>query len=354
MSEHNTSPEKTSVPHPLDVAAGWSWRIVAIVALLAVFTFLIIQLKVIIIPFLVAILLTALLFPLVIWMQRKGIKKGFAVALSLLLVFVIVSGLVLLIVKQVSSAYPDLSGRFQSSIESTRGTLSAAPFNISTTDLQQYGEQAVAALQSSSQVLATGVLSTVGTTTGHVVAGAFLAFFAVIFLLLDGKNIWQWFVRLFPRHSRAKILDAGTAGWSTLISFVKSQIVVAGVDAVGIGLGALILQVPLAIPITVMVFLGSFIPVVGAVITGSLAVIIALVFNGWLAAVLMLVVVLLVQLIEGHVLQPFLVGKAVSVHPLAVVFAVAIGSLLAGIPGALFAVPVVAVANVMATILLRR
>jgi predicted PurR-regulated permease PerM len=133
---------------------------------------------------------------------------------------------------------------------------------------------------------------------------------------------------------------------------VKSQIAVAGVDAVGIGLGALILQLPLAIPIAVVVFLGSFIPVVGAVLTGAIAVVIALVFNGWIAALIMLGVVLLVQLIEGHVLQPFLIGKAVKVHPLAIVFAVAIGSLLAGIPGALFAVPIVAVVNVMASVLL--
>ena len=343
-----------TVPHPLDVAAGWSWRLVAIVALFAVFTFFVIQLKVIIIPFLVALLVTALLFPLVVWMQRHGVKKGLAVALSLLLVLIVVAGLVFLVVKQVSSAYPQLSTRFQSSLGSAQGILSAEPFNVSATDLRIYGEQAISTLQSSSEVLATGVLSSVGSTAGHVVAGAFLALFAVIFLLLDGKNIWKWFVNLFPRGARHKILDAGFAGWNTLISFVKSQIVVAGVDAIGIGLGAFILQVPLAIPITVMVFLGSFIPVVGAVVTGSLAVLVALIFNGWLSALLMLIVVLLVQLIEGHILQPFLVGKAVKVHPLAVVFAVAIGSLIAGIPGALFAVPVVAVVNVMATILLRK
>ena len=354
MSKQPTYSETPRSRHPLDVAAGWSWRISVIIALLAVLTFVIIQLKVVIIPFLVALLVTALLFPLVTWMQRKGVKRALAVAISLLLMLIVVSGLVFLVVKQISSAYPQLSDRFQSSIESTRGALSREPFNISAAELQGYGEGFVATLRDSSQLLTTGVLSSVGSTAGHVVAGAFLVLFAVIFLLLDGKNIWLWGVSLFPRDSRAKIREAGFAGWNTLISFVKSQIAVAGVDAIGIGLGALILQVPLAIPITVMVFLGSFIPVVGAVVTGALAVIVALIFNGWLAALLMLVVVLLVQLIEGHVLQPFLVGKAVKVHPLAVVFAVAVGSLIAGIPGALFAVPVVAVVNVMTTILLRK
>ena len=166
-------------------------------------------------------------------------------------------------------------------------------------------------------------------------------------MLLDGKNIWRWTTTLFPKAQRKKLLDAGVKGWQTLINFVKSQVMVAGVDAVGIGLGALLLQVPLAIPIAVMVFLGSFIPVVGAIVTGAVAVILALVFNGWIAALLMLGVVLFVQFVESQLLQPFLIGKAVSVHPLAIVLAVAIGALIAGIPGALFSVPIAAVLNVM-------
>jgi len=354
MSKQPIDTEVSFARHPLEKAAGWSWRIVAIAAFIAVLIFVIIELKVIIIPFLVALLVTALLFPFMKWLQRHGVKKGLAVAISLLSLVIVVSGLVFLVAKQVSSAYPELSGRVESSLENTRVALSGEPFNVSDADITRYAETARETIEGSTQLLSTGVLSSVGSTAGHVVAGAFLALFSVIFLLLDGKNIWKWFVRLFPRTSRSKINEAGEGGWKTLISFVKSQIVVAGVDAIGIGIGAFILQVPLAIPITVMVFLGSFIPVVGAVITGSLAVILALVFNGWIAAAWMIVVVLLVQLLEGHVLQPFLIGKAVKVHPLAIVFAVAIGSLLAGIPGALFAVPIVAVMNVMATILLRK
>jgi len=353
MPKQSIDTESSFARHPLEKAAGWSWRIVAIAAFIGVMIFVIIELKVIIIPFLVALLVTALLFPLMKWLQGKGIKKGLAVAISLLSLAIVVSGLIFLVAKQVSSAYPELSSRVTTSLENTRTALSAEPFNISDADITRYANTAKETIEGSTQLLTTGVLSSVGSTAGHVVAGAFLALFSVIFLLLDGKNIWKWFVRLFPRTSRNKINEAGEGGWKTLISFVKSQIVVAGVDAVGIGIGAAILQVPLAIPITVMVFLGSFIPVVGAVITGSLAVILALVFNGWIAAAWMIVVVLAVQLLEGHVLQPFLIGKAVKVHPLAIVFAVAIGSLLAGIPGALFAVPIVAVMNVMANILLR-
>jgi predicted PurR-regulated permease PerM len=159
-------------------------------------------------------------------------------------------------------------------------------------------------------------------------------------------------VRLFPRRSRRALDSSGRAGWVTLTTFVKVQIFVAFVDAVGIGVGAWILGLvfggfPLVIPIAIAVFLGSFIPVVGAVLTGTIAVFVALVYLGPFPALLMIGIVLLVQQVEGHILQPLVMGSAVKVHPLAVVFAVAAGSFLAGIPGALFAVPVIAVGNVM-------
>lgn len=342
---------KDQIPPRLNYLAGMSWRLLVIIAFIAVFIFIVAQLKIIVIPFLVALLVTALLFPVVQWMHSKGLRRGLAVALSLVLLVIVVSALLFLVSKQVQSALPGLREQFGTSVMEARNVLSAPPFNIGTKELNNFASEAMNYVQNNSQVFISG-LSTAGATAGHVVTGIFLAFFSVIFLLLDGKRIWRWVTRLFPRNINGNLFEAGLKGWKTLIGFVKSQIAVAGVDALGIGIGALILQVPLAIPIAVMVFLGSFIPVVGAVITGLIAVTVALIFNGWLAAVLMLGVVLLVQLIEGHVLQPFLVGKTVSVHPLGVVLAVAIGSLLAGIPGALFAVPIVAVLNVMITSLM--
>jgi putative heme transporter len=165
--------------------------------------------------------------------------------------------------------------------------------------------------------------------------------------------VWAWVVRLFPRRARPAIDGAGQSGWTTLTAFIRVQLFVAAVDGFGIGIVALILGLPLAIPIAIIVFLGSFVPVVGAVVTGALAVFIALVYEGPWQALIMLGGVLLVHLIEGNVLHPFVTGSAVKVHPLAVVFAVAAGSFVAGIPGALFAVPLVAVVNVMVLYLVR-
>ena len=334
------------IPPSLNYLGGLSWRLLAIVGVIAVGIFLVIYLKVVIIPFLVALLVSALLYPFVQLLVRVGIKRAFAVAISLVLLLVIVSGLGFLVVREVRSAYPDLRDRSQVIVSDTRNTLSNEPFNIGEDEIDGYIDSAVSLAQNNSGTLASGLIS-FGSAATNVVTGIFLAIFVVIFMLLDGKNIWRWTTTLFPKTQRKKLLDAGFKGWKTLINFVKSQVAVAGVDAVGIGLGALLIQVPLAIPIAVMVFLGSFIPVVGAIVTGAVAVVLALVFNGWVAGLAMLGVVLVVQFIESQLLQPFLIGKAVSVHPLAIVLVVAIGALIAGIPGALFSVPIAAVVNVM-------
>jgi len=185
----------------------------------------------------------------------------------------------------------------------------------------------------------------VTTTVGHVAAGTLIALFCTFFFLLDGRTIWSWVIGLLPSSVRERVHQAGRRGIVTLSGYTRTQILVALVDATGIGLGAAILGVPLALPLATLVFVGSFIPIVGAIATGAVAVLVALVAKGWVVALIMLGVVLAVQQIEGHVLQPFLMGHAVSLHPVAVLLVVAAGSMAAGIVGALFAVPIAAVLN---------
>lgn len=333
------------------VAGAWAWRVLALVAVAAVFVFLVIQLRLIVIPIMISILLAALLVPLVQFLQRHRWPKGLAVAVAEIGLIAVVSGLVVLVVMQIRSDLPDLQERAVVAYEEFTFFLRDSPLAISQSDLDGYLAQGRTFLESNGDPIVSGVLS-VGTTAGQVAAGLLLTLFATLFLLIDGRGIWDWFVRLFPRRARAAVDGSATAGWVTLTTFVRVQIFVAAVDAIGIGLGAWILGLfyggfPLVIPISIAVFLGSFIPVVGAVLSGALAAVIALIFLNPLAALLMLGIVLLVQQIEGHVLQPLIMGAAVKVHPLAVVVAVAAGGFLAGIPGALFAVPVVATVNVI-------
>lgn len=335
-----------SLPKGIRLAGAWSWRLLVIAGAIAVFIYLVVQLRLIVIPLLVAVLLSALLVPLVAFLTRHRWPKALAVATALVATLAVIGGLVTLAATQIANGSAGLGARFQASYEGLKDVLLSPPFQFSESELNNFINQAWDAIQADSQVFVSGALS-VGSSLGHFLTGLLLTLFSLLFILIDGKGIWGWIVRIFPRRARAALDGAGRAGWATLGNFVRVQILVASIDAVGIGLGAALLGVPMAIPIGVLVFLGSFIPIVGAVATGAIAVLIALLFNNWVVALAMLGVVLLVQQVEGHVLQPLIMGTAVKVHPLAVVLVVAAGSMLAGIPGALFAVPVAAVLNVM-------
>lgn len=346
-----------AIPVGMRIAGAWSWRILALAGVIALLIFLIIQLRLIVVPFLVAILLAALLVPLVQFLQRHRWPKWLAVLLAEVGLIGIVTGLVWIVVVEVVRGFPDIQNRTLEFYEGFKGMLLDSPLHLTEAQINSFLAETGQALQDDTSVLLSGALSA-GSTFGHALAGILLVLFATLFFLIDGRRIWKWTVRLFPRAARPAVDGAGVAGWKTLTQFVKVQIFVAFIDAVGIGLGAWILGLffggfPLVIPIAIAVFMGSFIPVVGAVLTGTLAVFVALVYLGPLPAVIMLGIVLLVQQLEGHVLQPFVMGVAVKVHPLAVVFAVAAGGFLAGIAGALFAVPVVATLNVVVNYIAR-
>jgi predicted PurR-regulated permease PerM len=328
------------------IAGAWAWRLLAVAAALAVLFWLIASLEEIVVPLLIAILVSAFLVPVAGFLHRHRWPRWLAIVAALLAGLVVVGGLVLLAVTQIRAGLPQIERQSVAQYDQLTTLLQGPPFQLTNADVDGYLTDAQNALQTESKAILSGVLS-IGTAAGHLLAGGLLTLFATIFLMIDGRGVWAWTVRLFPKAARPAVDGAGQAGWHTLTSFVRVQIVVAAVNAVGIGLIAFFLGLPLAVPIAILVFLASFIPVVGAIVTGALAVLVALVFAGPLQAVIMLAGVLVVHLLEAHVLQPLVMGSAVRVHPLAVVFAVAGGSYVAGIPGALFAVPTVAVLNVM-------
>jgi predicted PurR-regulated permease PerM len=335
-----------AIPVPVEIAGQWAWRVLAIVAVLVLFGLLIINLREIVIPFMIAILISALLVPFKVFLIRHHWPRWLAIVLALLLALVVIGGLVFVIVIQVRVGLPNLEKQSIAAYSNFKSFLAAPPFNVTKAEYTNYLDQISAAIQKDSGVLASGAVTVAG-VIGKIFTGLLLTLFATIFLVIDGARVWKWTVGLFPRRTRTAVNGAGQAGWVTLTAFIRVQIFVAFVDGVGIGLGAFFVGLPLAIPIAILVFIGSFIPVVGAVVTGAVSVFIALVYAGPLQALIMLGVVLVVHLLEGNFLHPFITGSAVKVHPLAVVFAVAAGSFVAGIPGALFAVPLVAVVNVM-------
>ena len=222
-------PDET-VPPALKIAAAYSWRILLVLGALAVFVFLFIQVRYIAIPFMISVLIAALLVPFVQWLQRHRWPKWLAVTIALLGTLAAVAGLIVVVVWQVREGFPDLQNRSIAAYEDFRAWLAASPFAISNAELDAWIASVIDAIQSDAVI--SGALS-VSSTTGHVFAGILLTLFATLFILIDGKGIWAWIVNLFPKRARSAVDGSGRAGWSTLTTFVKVQIFVAAVDAIG-------------------------------------------------------------------------------------------------------------------------
>lgn len=326
-------------------AAAWSWRFVAIAVALALVFSLISFFKVIVIPVAIALLLTVLLQPLADFLRvRLHFPVALAATTSVIGMVAAIVGLIVVAGNQIVKGFSDLWDKAAEGLQQGRDWLASGPFGLEGISIDAYLDDLVTAIEKNSGTLVSGALS-VTTTVGQFLAGGIIALFCTLFFLIDGRRIWSWVVGLLPRHTRERTHQAGRRGLVTLASYARTQILVAFIDAVGIGVGAAILGIPLAVPLGVLVFIGSFVPFVGAIFTGAMAVLVALVAEGWVAALIMLGIVLLVQQIESNVLQPWLMGHAVSLHPVAVLLVVTAGTLVAGIVGALFAVPVAAVLN---------
>jgi len=332
-------------------AAAWSWRLLAIFAAVAAVLWVVVRLEVILVPVALATMVAALLLPAVDFLDRRGAPRGIAVALMLLSGVAVVGGILTFVISQFVEGVPALAEQVGHSIEGLGNWLANSPLRVGGDQIKQVREGALEALRNNQEKLTSGALSTAGTVT-EIVTGALLMLFTLIFLLHGGRNIFGFVTKIFPADVQERVRDAGRAGFRSLIGYVRATFLVALVDAVGIGSGLAIMGIPLALPLASLVFLGAFIPLVGAVIAGFLAVVVALIAKGWVFALITLGLIILVQQVEGHVLQPLVMGRAVSIHPLAVVLAIAAGGVTAGIVGALLAVPAVAFFNSAVRVLL--
>lgn len=324
--------------------AAWAWRLLVILAAALALFWVLAKLEVIVVPVLVALLLSALLVPVVDWLDRHGLPRGGAVALVLLGGFAILGGILAFVVLQFIDGLPGLTEQVTQSIESTRRWLINGPAHLRSEQIDSAGNAAIEALHNNQAKLTSGALSTAATVT-ELVTAAVLVLFTLIFFLYGGRNIWRYVVQIVPAHARDRVHEAGSAGYGSLIGYVRATFLVALTDAAGVGAGVAIMGIPLALPLASLVFLGAFIPLVGAVVAGFLAVVVALLAKGIVYALITLGLLVAVNQIEAHLLQPLVMGRAVSIHPLAVVLAISTGGVLAGIVGALLAVPTVAFLN---------
>ncbi|WP_307833421.1 AI-2E family transporter [Pimelobacter simplex] len=337
---------RAEVPYGLDLAAGWAWRLLLIAGAGYLLLRLVGYFAVVTVPLAVALLISALAAPFAQGVNRAGIPRGLSALLVVISGFVVVGALLTFAGQQVAAGANDLADSTVQGLEEIRGWLKDGPLNASDSQINDWIKSAQDMIRERSQDgEVVSQVTEVGAALGHVVAGFFIALFATYFFLADGERIWSWVVRIAPRAARERVDSSGRVAWLSLVQFVRATVVVALVDAIGIAIGAAVLDVPFVLAIGVLVFLGAFVPMIGATIAGSVAILVALVDQGPVTALLMLAVVIGVQQLEGHVLQPFLLGRWVSLHPLGVILAIACGVLVAGIAGALVAVPLAAAAN---------
>jgi predicted PurR-regulated permease PerM len=333
------------VPRAVVLATAWSWRLLVIGAALYVFVFLVLaRTQVVTTPLLLAVLVSALLHPLYRLVRRLRVPSVLAAILTILAFLLVIGGVLYLVGREVVAGVAEVASQASLGLQDLLSRAESIP-GVDQGMVDDAISQVRDQVGSAGGQLATGALSVTSTAT-TVVTGVLLALFASIFFLADGPRIWRFLTALVPREGREPVRQAGLRAWVAVGAYVRAIPLVALVDAVLIGGGAAVIGIPLALPIGVVTFLAAFVPIVGAVVAGVLAVLVALVSNGLTAALIMLAIILLVQQLDGNVLQPLVLGRALDLHPLAVVLATSVGILLAGVPGGVLAVPVLAAAYV--------
>lgn len=340
----------TVVPWGMRVAAEAGWRLLVLAGVVWVLIQIISSISLLVLAFSAGLLITALLQPTVARLKRLGLGRGMATAITFITGFVVMGLIGWFVAWQITENLPTLTDRVQDGIKELKSWAVNGPFHVSESQINNIATNVSDWVGDNSKEVTSAGIEGV-TVVFEFLSGMVLAMFVTLFLLYDGRRIWNWTLHFVPGAAREGVAGAGPRAWITLTGYVRGTVIVALIDAIFIGIGIYFLDVPMAVPLAVFIFVFAFIPIVGAVLSGALAVVVALVTNGVFTALMVVVVVLAVQQIESHVLQPFILGRLVRVHPLAVVLAVTGGSLIAGIPGAVVSVPLVAVVNTLVSYL---
>jgi predicted PurR-regulated permease PerM len=335
------APPAADVPGWLRVGAAWSWRLVLLAALLYVAGRVASLLYLVIVPCAAALLLTALLQPLAARLRRHGFGPLAATWCTLLLAFILIGGAAWLVTTRVEAEYPALVSQVKHTTTEIQSWLAGRPFHIKTGNLAKLSDNLVNYLRKHQSVLE-GTVLTGGRILVEVLAGLVLCFFISFFLIKDGDRIWAWGTSGLPAERRRRAGLAGQAAWQSVVYYVRGTIAVAAIQATVMGVTLAVINAPLVAPLALIMFLAAFIPLAGVLIAGTLAILIVLAAKGLIAAVIVLGILVLMNQLDGHLLQPQVVGKMVRLHPLAVILVLAVAGLVAGIAGAVVAVPITA------------
>jgi predicted PurR-regulated permease PerM len=329
------------VPGWLQQAAGWAWRLLILGILLYAAFRVASILRLVILPCVGALLLTALLQPLTRRLRLRGMPALAATWCTLLAALVVLAGVATLAVTQTSANYPTLVNDVSDTTNDLQRWLAGPPFHLGRAGLARLSGRLVTFLKDHQSEVAGTVVSG-GKIFAELLAGVFLMMFVTFFLLKDGERIWAWLTSFLGSDARARARGAGMAAWEALTYYVRGTIAVAAIHAVVIGITLWVMGVPLLAPLVILVFLAAFVPLVGILVAGTIAVAVTLGTRGWVAALVLVAVFILENQLESHLLQPLVVGRMVRLHPLAIILVLAVGGVVAGIAGAVVAVPTAA------------
>lgn len=336
----------TAIGDGVSWTARWSLRLLLVAAGTVLLWLLIGALWPVVLPTLLAVILATVLWPPTAFLRRHRFPPALAAATVLLGGIVVLAGMVTLIGTSISGSIGQIATSATGGIQAIQEWLSGPPLNLAQSQLDEYVQQATAQLQQSVSTIATSVVTGAGSLASGVVTALLTLVLAFLFVK-DGPRFLPWVRTVAGGGAGSHIAEVLRRIWKTVGDFIRTQAIVALVDAVLIGAGLLVLGVPLALPLAVLTFLGGFIPIVGAIVAGALGVLVALVSNGFTTAVIVLVIIVAVQQIEGNVLQPILQSRSLGLHSAVVLLAVTGGSTLYGIAGAFLAVPAAAAAAVV-------
>jgi predicted PurR-regulated permease PerM len=330
-----------SVPRWLQTSAAWSWRLLLLAAALYVAARVAALLYIVVVPCAAAILLTALLQPLTAPLRRRGMSPLAATWCILLLAIVLLGGAGWLVTTRVQADYPSLVTQFKHTTTQVQAWLAGPPFHLHTGSLQQLSNDVVKYLSQHKSAVE-GTVVTGSRIVVELLAGVVLCFFVSFFLIKDGTRIWQWLTSRFQPERKRRADLAGAAAWQAVVYYVRGTVAVAAIHAVVLGVTLTIIGAPLVAPLALFMFVAAFVPLLGVLVAGAVALLVVLATKGWIAAIIVLIVMVVMNQLEGHLLQPQVVGKMVRLHPLAVILVLAVGAVVAGIAGAVVAVPITA------------
>jgi predicted PurR-regulated permease PerM len=330
-----------TVPAWLDTLAQLSWRLLVIVAATAGLIIIFTRLYLVSLPVIIALILATIAVPPARRLERRGVP-GLLAALIVVVggTVTLLGGIVLLVpafTRQVAALGPTIADAFERVLD----WIDAGPLALDRAEIETLVTDAVANVGQFSGTIASQV-GTIALAVGEVLAAISLAVVLLFFFVKDGEQIVGWFIARAPERLRDDMRAAGARGWAALAGYVRGTAAVALIDAVGIGIGLLIVGVPLVLPLTLLVFLGGFVPVIGAFVSGLLATLVALATGGLTTALIVLAIVVTVQQIETNVLQPMIMRRAVSLHPVVILSVLTSGAVIVGIVGAFLAVPIAA------------